>query len=396
MFVLELPRSLNSASCNAVKTVSFLESDDYYQCSLPGKDGCNPTIRLDEWLANLAVFRLPSYSASSNGSVRWGDMDKLAPLVIRICEDSNSGCRSDIQAPEPSCRNSLAAVTLRITHNGTEGIRSVLVDLLYTAVAGPVRFQTIHQSLVEINLANTGAINPLTKRSGNPGYLKGKPLLVSKINSSSGTFQTMDVFPGTPKSRLIRFGEDSYHAFRTNGLQMDNRTRWCANWSHFVMEFFWGPKFESLRLGAFGNVQLNETEISGLWLDIKIRMDELSCFESVIHGDLVVVYTKSGSYDQPQNKLLGAGLQLRSSGADCTVESSKKCFLQFSQTVSFVMSDSPTFMVLPQPPRWKIQLPYDFFYPFLLSSSVDSAEPAIVVYVITLLLSLCFSLSCSH
>jgi tectonic-1/3 len=374
----ELPRSLNSASCNTAQTVHFLESDNDYQCSLPGEDRCRPTIRLEEWLANLAVFRLPSYSLSSNGnagnsSARWGDMDKLAPVVVRICQNSDSGCRSDLPAPEPSCRNSLAAVTLRITHNGTEGIRSVLADLLYTsASAGPVRFQTIHQSLAEMNRPSGGANNPLRTRSGNPGYLTGKPLLVAKLNSSSGegAYQTLDVFPGTPKSRLIRFGEDSYHAFRMNGIKMDNRTQWCTNWSQFVLESFWGPQLQLLRLGAFGNVELNETEVSSsLWLAIRIQTEELSCFDSLIHGQLVVAYAKSGSYDQPQNKLLGAGLTLRSSGADCLVESSNRCSLQLTQTVSFVMSDSPTFMVLPQPPRWKIQLPHDFFYPFLLSSA---------------------------
>ncbi|XP_057376164.1 tectonic-1-like [Daphnia carinata] len=388
--VLKLPHSLNSAMCNIAKEVTFLQSDDHYQCILPGKDQCNPNMRLEQWLSRLAVFRLPSHSASagnSNSSIRWGDTDKLAPVIIRIC-DPNSGCRSDLPAPEPSCQNSLTAVTLRISYNGTEGIRSVLVDLLYTAgKTGSVRFRTIHQSLSEIQ--NGGGSHSVRMRSGNPGYLNGKPVLAAKLNSSrsEGAFQRLDVFPGTPRSRVIRFGEDSYHSIRVSSPNVENRTELCDKWRQFVLESLWGPDFELLRLGAFGNVELNETEFSGLWLPVRIQSDELVCFKSLIQAELVIVYTRSGSHDQPQNKLVGAGMQLRSSGAEYCVAESASCSLLLSQTVSFVMADSPTFMILPQPPRWRIQLPYDFFYPFLLSSCASSTSPLTFFIVIS---TLCF------
>ncbi|KAK4008377.1 hypothetical protein OUZ56_013519 [Daphnia magna] len=388
--VLKLPYSLNSATCNIAKEVTFLQSDDHYQCILPGEDRCNPNIRLEQRMSHLAVFRLPSYSASagySNSSIRWGDMDKLAPIIIRIC-DSDSGCRSDLPAPEPSCQNSLTAVTLRISYNGTEGIRSVLVDLLYAAgKSGAVRFRTIHQSLGEIQ--NGGGSNPVRIRSGNPGYLNGKPVLAAKLNSSSGegAFQTLDVFPGKPRSRVIRFGEDSYHSIRVSSPKVENGTELCDKWRQFVLESFWGHDFERLRLGAFGNVELNETEFSGLWLPIRIQSDELVCFKSLIQAELFIIFTRSGSYDQPQNKLVGAGLQLRSSGAEYCAIDSASCSLLLIQTVSFVMADSPTFMILPQPPRWRIQLPYDFFYPFLLSSA-SSTSPLTFFMVIS---TFCFS-----
>lgn len=386
LIVLELPQSLNSATCNIAREVTFLQSDDHYDCILPGEDRCNPNIRLEQWMANLAVFRLPSYSAYqgiSNSSVRWGDLNKLAPIIIRIC-DSDSGCRSDLPAPEPSCRNSLTAITLRISYNGTEGIQSVLIDLVYTARrSGAVRFRTIHQSLGQIQKPD--ASNPVRIRSGNPGYLTGKPLLVAKLNASSGdgVYQTLDVFPGTPRSRVILFGEDSYHSFRVTSPKAENRTELCNKWRQLVLKSFWGHDFERLRLGAFGNVELNETEISGAWLPIHIQSDELVCFRSLIRAELAIIYTRSGSYDQPQNKLVGAGLQLRSSGAEyCSVESAS-CSLLLSQIVTFVMADSPTVMILPQPPRWRIQLPYDFFYPFLLSSAA-SASPLTFFTVISI------------
>ena len=361
-WIAELPRSLNSASCNIAKTVGFLQTETY-QCNLPG-GRCNATIRIEEWLTNLTVFRLPSYSVYSNGnsSVRWGDLDKLAPVVVRICQ-TDLECRTDVPAPKPSCRNSLEAVTLRIGFNGTEGIRFVLADLLYTAkTSGPVRFEMTFHSL-----ADRPVNQPLRMKSGNPGYLKGKPIVAAKLNSSSaeGTFKSLLLFPRTTKSRLIRFGEDSYQTVKMDGVVVKNRTEWCSNWRKLVLDSFWGPEFDEMRLGAFGNVELNETG----WLPIEIQHSDLECLGSVINSDLVIIYTKSGSYDQPQNKLLGAGLQLRSQEDGPYCMEATKCSLQLSQTVSFVLTDSPTVTVLPQPPRWKIQLPRDFFYPFLLSGS---------------------------
>lgn len=364
---LELPQALNSASCNIARPIGFLQPENH-QCYLPG-DLCDPAVRPEEWLANFAVFRLPSYSAYSNGnsnsSIHWGDMDKLAPVILRICK-TESECRSDLSPPKPNCQNnSLSAVILRIGFNGTEGVRFVLVDLFYKAKsAGAVRFETIYQSL-----ADRSGNNPVRLRSGNPGYIQGKPLVVAKLNSSGGegAFRSLELFGDTTKSRMIRFGEDSYQIIKTNSVKMKNRTEWCSKWRDFVLGNYWGTAdIADLRLGAFGNVELDETS-PGFWLPVQIQ-SELECYGAIIDAQLVIIYAKSGSYDQPQNKIIGAGLTLRSDGETYCYES-VDCSLLLSQTVSFVKADSPTYMIMPQPPRWKIELPCDFFYPFLLSSA---------------------------
>lgn len=313
-------------------------------------------------------------------------MDRLAPIILRICEKQFE-CRSDLRPPEPSCQQFLSSVTLRIGYNGTEGIRSVLVDLLYTNQStggGLVRFETIYQSLAD----RPSASNPVRLRSGNPGYLQSKPLVAAKLNSSSGqgAFRSLQLFGNTPKSRMIRFGEDTYQIVRTDRVKMDNRTEWCAKWRHFVLQSFWGSDFDDLRLAAYGNTELNDTS-TGSWLPIEVQT-ELECYGSVIHGDLVVIYVKSGTYDQPEYKLIGAGLRVRSDeGLYCS--ESVDCSLLLSQTVSFIMSDSPTYMILPEPPRWKIELPNDFFYPFLLSAGnrPDFVHVCSLLFVVLQLLS---------
>lgn len=363
--MIELPRALNSISCNIAKKIEFLKSENY-ECELPQNE-CRPEVRIEEWLSNLAVFRLPSYSANpdknSNMSVRWGDVDKLAAVVVRTCDDQQ--CRLDVPPPEPNCTHSLASLILRFGYNGTEGIRYVTADLLYARkTSGSVRFDVVFESSTDRPVGGS----QLRFRSGNPGYQPDKPLLAAQLNSSSGDgyFQYLQVFPGTGKSRLIRFGQDSYQVVKTNGVRMSNRTEWCSNWRRFVLQSYWGRDLVDLRVGVFGNVELNETS---LWLPIEMQTD-LVCFASTIHASMVILYSKSGTYDQPQNKLSGVGLHIRSDRGDtsyCT--ESADCSLLLSQTVSFVVVDSPTYMILPQPPRWKIQLPHDFFYPFLLSSA---------------------------
>lgn len=186
-------------------------------------------------------------------------------------------------------------MVLRVGFNGTEGVKFVLVDLFYKKnLAGHVRFETIYQSLTDRSVSSNYLVR---LRSGNPGYIKGKPLVVAKLNSSSGegVFRSLELFGNTPKSRLIRFGEDSYQIRETIRVKMNNRTEWCSKWRDFILESFWGVvDVTDLRLGAFGNVELNETS-PGFWIPIQIQ-HELECYGAVINAQLVVMGLFSTQY----------------------------------------------------------------------------------------------------
>jgi hypothetical protein len=319
-------------------------------------------INLVELFGNVSVFRLPPRSIKIGGDLKWTD---LVPIVIRICEANATNCRTDL--PIPKCLTGLESVTLRVGFNGTQGIRYVLADLLFkngSASVG-IRFETVYQPLngwVQIS------------RSGNPGYIQGKPLLATKFNTSTGVadgdgggIQSLRLFGN---SRSIKFGEDSFQTARIDIQNRENRTEWCSRWTSFILQHFWsGQDVSEWRLGVYGNAELNQTL---LWLPIDVDTKQLTCFSRQIKAHFVIVYVKSGSFDQPQNKLMSASLHLRSQGSESVCQhTTSNCSLLLTQTVSFVSAEATTSMILPVPPRWRIQLPHDFFYPFLMSSTAS-------------------------
>lgn len=319
-----------------------------------------------EWLSDLAVFRLPPRTLHGAGNftaahgVQWNDADKLAPVILRVCD--SGGCRADVRPPNPSCHVDLAVLTLRLGFNGTQGILYVLADLHYGNGSRIMKLETIFQSVTEW----TGS--PSRVRSGNPGYLKGKPLIFAKFNHTSGEgiYHTFTLFPAITKARQIMFGQDSLQTVQIMKPWKGNLTDWCPSWQNYILGALFGSDLDGIRVGPFGNSNLQDNKMNQ-WLPITIQ-SELACFSTKIRSDLMVVYTKTGTYDQPQNKLIGVALGLRSDReAKCnTIDG---CTLSLTHSVSFVFSEITSETILPQPPRWRVHLPYDFFYPFLLSSS---------------------------
>lgn len=172
-----------------------------------------------------------------------------------------------------------------------------------------------------------------------------------------------------------------------NVTEAANRSEWCSSqWRSFVLSSFWGQNVTNWRLGVYGNAQLND---STQWLPLQIphNAPDLPCLSRSIRAELVVLYVRSGSYDQPQNKLLNAVLYLKADGTDTCPSGEQRCTFQLTQSVAFIRADVSTTMILPEPPRWRVQLPRDFFYPFLLSSSPSSSIVNVHFYVTVSILS---------
>lgn len=170
-----------------------------------------------------------------------------------------------------------------------------------------------------------------------------------------------------------------------SNLETVNMSDWCpSQWKPFVLKLFWGTDIgQYWKLGVFGNARLNE---SAHWIPLQIQFDELPCLSRSIRAELIVVYVRSGSYDQPQNKLLNVVLKItRTDQQAGTCAGKQHCSFLLTQSVVFMRADAPTSMILPQPPRWRVQLPRDFFYPFLLSSTSTIAFVSRSTFLFTLM-----------
>lgn len=337
-----------------------------------------------EWLSGLAVFRRPPRTLHGSGNftaahgVQWDDADKLAPVVLRVC-DSQGVCRADATPPTQSCQVGLVGLTLRVGFNGTQGVLYVLADLRYANGSRDraVRFEVVFQALA----GGPGA--PRT-RSGNPGYLRGRPLLAARFNVTSGEggYQPVVLFPGTSRARRVVFGQDSLHTARVAREWRGNVTDWCSSWQGYVLGAFWGSDLSDVRVGPFGNSDLRDNKMDQ-WLPFETQ-SQLSCFSTTVRSDLIIVYTRTGTYEQPQNKIIGVALSLRSD-REAKCNTLDGCTLLLTQSISFIHSKSGTSTVLPRPPRWRIHLPHDFFYPFLLSSWGAKPATTPTLHVLSLL-----------
>lgn len=237
--------------------------------------------------------------------------------------------------------------------------------------------ETVFRSLTEEN-------RTIWSKSGNPGYLEGKPVLVGVVDPSVNlkSKQVLQLFPNKPMPRTVFFGQDYLDSFNWMIHQVDNRTEWCSKWRRLVLEQFWGADITDWRMATYGNSELNHTE---QWIPIHIEF-KLVCFDPEINSEMVIVHAKSGTFEQPQSKIIGAAIRLESGGNDVCQTSS--CSSILSQSVTFIDDSSSTSMILPGPPRWRLRLPRDFFYPFLLlsSSSLLHYSPFIILFTTSLFL----------
>ena len=151
------------------------------------------------------VARSPRRAFNSTGAERRkGDSGVFVEVEVQLCQRDGDGngattCvqqqsggrgrgRKEDLLPRPTldCKNVLRELHLEVRHNGTEGIDRVVARLfledLETGAAGPL-VQTFSYShfWTAANASEEDAPMPRRRRSGNPGYLKGSPLVVGRL-----------------------------------------------------------------------------------------------------------------------------------------------------------------------------------------------------------------------
>lgn len=363
-----LPSSLNSAACVTRKPARFLQQESHSCSNVPAERAqlCSPAWNLTEFFTDMFVLQNPPQSPDSS---KWNKTNELISIVPRWCISGD--CYANQSLPDPSydpedkaCLNTLKALTYNIIYNGTSGIRKVFADFEFADTSRessqhPVRFQTAYNSL------GTSNIRP---KSGNPGYLRGKPVLVLKPGAAgeAETYDHLKVFPSsaTCRDRVVQFGVNSLNLCQVEQYVI-NRTQWClGKWTPFLFNVLYGDaNISQWRVATFGNSLSNE---SSQWLPL-VLSSNVACLSRTVRSEMSVVYSRSGSYDAAQMRIVG--LDVRLSGDEKSLCSDSVCRFQFSNAINFVDASGKALYVLAEPPRLRLQLPADFFYPFLLSSS---------------------------
>ncbi|XP_063398694.1 tectonic-1-like isoform X4 [Mytilus trossulus] len=302
-----------------------------------------------------------------------------------------------------TCQNVVTQVKYEMTYDGTNGIstadvRFVLQDITTTNL--PL-FQTFTSKFTGVNDVN------VTERSGNPGYIVGKPVRagIRYINESFGN-RNIIVENGYDLSLVkssatgtcltdagnrvqVNFGQEmrSGCLIRFN-LGMTTMADYCTAMQQIINVALEGSDdyvntepIKNRYVATFGN---SEPEQTGDWVPILQfpagttgaspvqNLDGPSCQLSMgMH--IQVVYSSLGSKANPQAKILGVAfiyeklqtITYTCSGSSCqpgnaNVDQS----FEISQSVSFVDVSAPATGAVGDAPIFIAKIPNDFFYPF--------------------------------
>ena len=351
---------------------------------------------------------------------------------------------SDIQYPVYNsdtgvCHSVVKQLSYRIYHNGTDGITKAHLYVLLTNVT-----EKHFSQKFSISFHWTKDADNIFHRSGNPGYIIGKPIMAGKkitqvmngeeeidkevIEVSKNPEDwlsiaataiwddkcVLDQEHGNSYRQSVTFGEDRLSSCVVS-LKPANFTSpsSCTAMQKMLLRILAGSAIENvtavknfnLFVATFGDSKAEDTSD---WVQVilervpvyvagsSLQTDRtLTCKALVTSLQIVVMYAHVGSVAVPQAKILGVvfrfgqphNLMYSCSTLHCVGDSEDQ-YAKLVSSVSFIDVTKPSVPQFAEPPVYEIKLPHDFFYPFFSSSLClyPSSTTLLVLLMVELLI----------
>lgn len=236
-------------------------------------------------------------------------------------------------------------------------------------------------------------------RSGNPGYLVGKPVRAgNRIVADSGDFinlreltvvastATGDCSTDATNRIPILFGENIRTGCMLRLSSAD--TRRCDIIFQQAVDALLGPTRSldtdgSVYLASYGNTAVSKI---GDWVPVIVGSYTTGC--TGLSMQLEILYAQSGSLANPQSRIIGAklsfeevSLEFSCLSNDCQPSAQAVQNFEVKTSVTFVdASDSPT-ASLAEKPRFRARLPQNFFHPFYSNACMNTVSLSGIVVV---------------
>jgi tectonic-1/3 len=332
-----------------------------------------------------------------------------------------------------NCENVVKEVRYMIYHNGTKEITKVYVYMWLTNIT--LYTELSQKFIVTFHWTRRGKT---FHRSGNPGYIVGKPVMTGKkVTQSLGiegevnkeaievdehVEEWLSIAAAKKDGRCdlegnsgnyfrqpVTFGEDrwsSCKAFFSPSNFTSPST--CAAIYKAVIRLLVGTVMENvtsakelnLYVATFGDSKPEET---GDWVQVILetvpvfvtssssQSDDwtLVCQGIVTSVHIDIMFASVGSLALPQAKILGTVFRFGSphdvificSSQHCTRDSKEQHFDVVS-SVSFIDVTKPAITQFAEPPVYEVKLPHDFFYPFFSNAAFLRPSNILVVLVL--------------
>ncbi|XP_013398178.1 tectonic-1 [Lingula anatina] len=353
-------------------------------------------------VASLGVLNDTLYSTDPQAPALYNSTD-LIRLSRLQCLDSagvETTCTQLAETVEPLqptydaggiCNNVVTHVEYTITHNSTYIVSaSVKLTLKEVSTKDFPMIQKFSISFSKIGESNT------FKRSGNPGYVVGQPVMAGKQKPISNGFSialptdrnsyltlvtstaTGDCEMDSSKRVPVNFGEN----MRTGCLiraTLTNVSSQCSVIQELAKIALLGNLNSSSYVATFGNSQ---PEYTGDWIPI-LGLDNIQsaasgggdgiCNDIRLGMHLEIVYINVGALANPQPKIIGVNckfddpqrIQYRCIGPYCQPELQDLTQpFEVTSSVVFIDASQPAVTEVAAPPTVSAKLPADFWYPF--------------------------------
>uniref|UniRef100_A0A8W8NG75 Tectonic domain-containing protein n=1 Tax=Magallana gigas TaxID=29159 RepID=A0A8W8NG75_MAGGI len=334
------------------------------------------------------------------------------------CVDGNGlvvGCSFNAPSFNTShCNNAVLGVEYHITHDGSNGITRAGVRLLLGSIQAsdlPLT-QSYGSSFTSVNEVN----KTITERSGNPGYIVGKPVRAGVLvqNSTLALGDRYAIVEDMYNLTIIRGSAtgtcltDSANREQINfGINMVSgclirfnlfnvsADQYCSAMQDTVIDAMEGvvdtltrddPTIQR-RVATYGN---SNPLVPGDWVqilrnaptqttaqDTTVTQEGPKCTISMgMHTE--ILYANTGALANPQPKIIGVSFKYEPkqdiiytcAGTRCTAGNTDvDQSYEVRHSVTFIDASQPATGYVGEPPVFLAKVPYDFFYPFISSST---------------------------
>jgi len=442
-FLVDIPESscwLEAASlqsvCSTILDYKTINAWMLPRTNLPETDRCGDRCVLPE-LAESCPWSIYSDDSEVPRSEACAGQENTIGRSSSYTQDGN-GCH---------CRNAVRSIKYTIVYSAANPANSgAIIQSVKTKVTlqdisssdcGAVRVEQ-HMSVHFLEESSV-ALGSANRRSGNPGYVIGLPLLAATCNSFDANADTCLAFDESTlvspfatvqgiqydgtcaqagvvgDEKVINFGEDAVFGC-TMSYTRQELANICAAGSApgFVNLLRMLPFGRSgnrwTHLAAYGNLR-GVTEMSDAGelveitefpegkslefdLDTNIRSSTSTCKDAIVGVKLEVLYSPFGDVQNPQARIVAARQSHVKGNLRFTkLDPNEKQLFQFHYSISFLRMDDTGQLEARYPPRPQlpIYLPYDLFYPFGLSRSKALASEHVSMGVALVLATLIFS-----
>jgi tectonic-1/3 len=329
-----------------------------------------------------------------------------------------------------TCVNVLVSAHYHVHYNpstsGTETkdsgaeITSITVDAVLMNISGTGAKSILQEFLVDFRSTATPSTslaqnnNYNKSRSGNPGYMVGRPVLaglkqtLAKVQDVSGEKNAISVFSGGLRFPLRAAGNGACKSLSEGyGDQvlfgMDTKIGCTVSMTPAALKTMCNaksvPSYFNLTkgqyIGMYGNSNPLNLDPERTWLPMTVGVaptsssyaaNEEVCTNLITGVEYEFLVANVGSFSKPQTKIISARVVYKTSTIYVLHHLAQQNIVLTSSATFVTLKDKQLEEYVPPAPPFLPVLPYDVFYPFTASAAARQGPWSSIVSVMASLL----------